>query len=169
MIKHFSVLYMGTIELDNVGRDGTAPEQRRYGNDRLIEALDTATQVAKLMDELGYYALWTAEHHFQVEGYECIPNLILLGTHLASKTERLKFGCAFNVVPTWHPLRLAEDFAMADVLTGGADHLWGGQRLPDPRGGELRGADTGQRREPGAVPGADGDHLQGVPGGVVFA
>ncbi len=119
MIKHFSVLYVGTIELDNVGRDGTAPEQRRYGNDRLIEALDTATQVAKLMDGLGYYALWTAEHHFQVEGYECIPNLILLGTHLAGKTERLKFGCAFNVVPAWHPLRLAEDFAMADVLTGG--------------------------------------------------
>ncbi|MQF69226.1 LLM class flavin-dependent oxidoreductase [SAR202 cluster bacterium AD-804-J14_MRT_500m] len=119
LIKYFSVLYVGTIELDNVGRDGTAPEQRNYANDRLIEALDTATQTAKLMDRLGYYALWTAEHHFQVEGYECIPNLILLGTHLASQTERLKFGCAFNVLPTWHPLRLAEDYAMADILTGG--------------------------------------------------
>ena len=119
MIKHFSVLYVGTIELDNVGKNGKAPEQRRYENDRLIEALDTATQTAKLMDRLGYYALWTAEHHFQVEGYECIPNLILLGTHLASQTKRLKFGCAFNVLPTWHPLRLAEDYAMADILTGG--------------------------------------------------
>jgi len=119
LIKHFSVLYVGTIELDNVGKNGKAPEQRRYENDRLIEALDTATQTAKLMDRLGYYALWTAEHHFQVEGYECIPNLILLGTHLASQTKRLKFGCAFNVLPTWHPLRLAEDYAMADILTGG--------------------------------------------------
>ena len=119
MIKHFSVLYVGTIELDNVGKNGKAPEQRRYENDRLIEALDTATQTAKLMDRLGYYALWTAEHHFQVEGYECIPNLILLGTHLASQTKRLKFGCAFNILPTWHPLRLAEDYAMADILTGG--------------------------------------------------
>jgi alkanesulfonate monooxygenase SsuD/methylene tetrahydromethanopterin reductase-like flavin-dependent oxidoreductase (luciferase family) len=48
-----------------------------------------------------------------------LPNLILLGTYLATQTRSLKFGCAFNIVPQWHPLRLAEDFAMADVLTGG--------------------------------------------------
>ena len=63
--------------------------------------------------------MWTAEHHFQREGYECLPNLILLGVHLAGLTQRLKFGSAFNIVPMWHPLRLAEDFAMADILTGG--------------------------------------------------
>ena len=34
-------------------------------------------------------------------------------------TTKLKFGCGFNVLPMWHPLRLAEDFAMADILTGG--------------------------------------------------
>jgi alkanesulfonate monooxygenase SsuD/methylene tetrahydromethanopterin reductase-like flavin-dependent oxidoreductase (luciferase family) len=28
-------------------------------------------------------------------------------------------GCGFNIVPMWHPLRLAEDYAMADILTGG--------------------------------------------------
>jgi alkanesulfonate monooxygenase SsuD/methylene tetrahydromethanopterin reductase-like flavin-dependent oxidoreductase (luciferase family) len=71
------------------------------------------------MDKLGYYALWGAEHHFQREGYEVIPNLILWGTYLAAKTERLKLGCAFNVTPVWHPIRLAEDFAMADHLTDG--------------------------------------------------
>ena len=63
--------------------------------------------------------MWTAEHHFQREGYECLPNLTLLGVHLAGLTRRLKFGAAFNIVPMWHPLRLAEDFAMADILTGG--------------------------------------------------
>ena len=42
-----------------------------------------------------------------------------MGTHLAGKTERLKFGCAFNIVPMWHPVRLAEDYAMADILTDG--------------------------------------------------
>jgi alkanesulfonate monooxygenase SsuD/methylene tetrahydromethanopterin reductase-like flavin-dependent oxidoreductase (luciferase family) len=31
----------------------------------------------------------------------------------------VKIGCAFNIVPTWHPLRLAEDYATADILTGG--------------------------------------------------
>src|SRR5215472_8922241 len=119
MIKHFSILYVGQIELENVGRDGTPADARRYPNERLIEAFGMAEELAVLMDELGFYALWTAEHHFQHEGYECFPNLILLGTHLASRTRRLKFGCGFNIVPMWHPLRLAEDYAMADILTGG--------------------------------------------------
>ena len=119
MIKHFSVLYVGHIELENVGSDGTPADARRYPNERVIEAFRMATDVAKVMDRLDFYALWTAEHHFQHEGYECIPNLILLGTYLATQTRQLKFGCAFNVVPMWHPIRLAEDFAMADILTGG--------------------------------------------------
>ena len=63
--------------------------------------------------------MWAAEHHFQREGYEVFPNLTLLGVHLAGLTKNLKFGAAFNIVPMWHPLRLAEDFAMGDVLTGG--------------------------------------------------
>ena len=119
MIKHFSVLYVGNIDLENIGIDGTPADERRYPNERLVEAFDTATRVAKLMDELGFYALWGAEHHFQREGYECFPNLIMLGTHLAAHTKNLKFGCAFNIVPMWHPLRLAADYAVADVLTGG--------------------------------------------------
>ena len=119
MIKHFSILYVGQIELENVGRDGTPADARRYPNERLIESFGMAEELAVLMDELGFYALWTAEHHFQHEGYECFPNLILLGTYLASRTRRLKFGCGFNIVPMWHPLRLAEDYATADILTGG--------------------------------------------------
>jgi len=71
------------------------------------------------MDELGYDILWSAEHHFQREGYECIPNLIMWGLWLSQHTKRLKFGCGFNVLTMWHPLRLAEDFAMADILTNG--------------------------------------------------
>ena len=119
MIDKFSVLYVGNIDLENVGSDGTPADRRRYPSERLAESLDTAGQAAELMDELGFYALWMAEHHFQHEGYECIPNIILLGTHLASRTEKLKFGCAFNIVPMWHPIRLAEDYAMADILTDG--------------------------------------------------
>jgi alkanesulfonate monooxygenase SsuD/methylene tetrahydromethanopterin reductase-like flavin-dependent oxidoreductase (luciferase family) len=71
------------------------------------------------MDDHGYYALWTAEHHFQHEGYEVFPNLIQLSLWLATQTRRLKLGCAFNVLPMWHPVRLAEDYAMADIVTGG--------------------------------------------------
>ena len=119
MIKRFSVLYVGQIDLENTGLEGTPADQRRYPNERLVQAYENAEGLAKHMDELGYYCMWTAEHHFQREGYECFPNLILLGVHLAGQTKRLKFGSAFNIVPMWHPLRLAEDFAMADIMTGG--------------------------------------------------
>ena len=71
------------------------------------------------MEELGYDTFWSAEHHFQREGYECIPNLLLLYVHLAHLTKNLKFGCGFNINPMWHPLRLAEDYATADILTNG--------------------------------------------------
>ncbi len=119
MIKRFSVLYVGQTDLENIGANGTPADQRRYPNEHLIKAYVYAEELAKHLDELGFYCLWTAEHHFQREGYEVFPNLILLGVHLAGLTRKLKFGAAFNIVPMWHPLRLAEDFAVADILTGG--------------------------------------------------
>ena len=91
------------------------------------------------MDELGFDVLWTAEHHFQREGYEVFPNLIQLGLWLATQTKRLKFGCAFNVLPMWHPIRLAEDYAMAHIVTDGASS-WGRPPISSSQGGELRRA-----------------------------
>ena len=119
MIKRFSTLYIGHIELDNCGHAGTPADDRRYPNERVIEAFATTLELAQTMDELGYEALWLAEHHFQHEGYECIPNIPLLAVHIANHTRRLKIGCGFNIIPTWHPIRLAEDYATADILTGG--------------------------------------------------
>ena len=119
MISKFSVLYVGQIELDNLGLPGTPANERRYGNERLVEAFATARDVAQTMDELGYYCLWMAEHHFQREGYEVLPNLPMMGLWLATQTKRLKLGCAFNILPMWHPVRLAEDYAMADIVTNG--------------------------------------------------
>jgi alkanesulfonate monooxygenase SsuD/methylene tetrahydromethanopterin reductase-like flavin-dependent oxidoreductase (luciferase family) len=119
MIKKFSVLYVGQIELDNIGLTGTPADERRYPNERLVEVFATARDVAQTMDDLGYHAMWTAEHHFQHEGYEVFPNLIQLSLWLATQTKRLKFGCAFNILPMWHPVRMAEDYAMADIVTNG--------------------------------------------------
>jgi len=119
MINKFHVLYVGQIELDNIGLNGTPANERRYSDERLREAYFTARDVAQTMDELGFDVLWTAEHHFQREGYEVFPNLIQLGLWLATQTKRLKFGCGFNVLPMWHPIRLAEDYAMADAVTDG--------------------------------------------------
>jgi alkanesulfonate monooxygenase SsuD/methylene tetrahydromethanopterin reductase-like flavin-dependent oxidoreductase (luciferase family) len=119
MITRFSTLYVGHIELERCGLAGVPADDRRYSNERLVETFDTATALARAADTLGYETLWLAEHHFQHEGYECIPSIPMLAVDLAHRTERVKIGCAFNVVPAWHPLRLAEDFAVADILTRG--------------------------------------------------
>jgi hypothetical protein len=54
MIKRFSALYVGHIELENVGKDGTPADARRYPNERVIEAFRMATDVAQVMDRLDY-------------------------------------------------------------------------------------------------------------------
>lgn len=119
MFTTFGVQYAGYIDMAHVGYDGTPVNERWFPNERLIEVFANARALAQLAERLGYESLWTAEHHFQREGYECIPNVLLLNVYLASQTTRLKLGCGFNITPMWHPLRLAEDFAMADILTNG--------------------------------------------------
>ena len=124
---------------------------------------------AKQMDGLGYDTFWMAEHHFQPEGTECIPNLLMMAMHLVGVTKNLKIGCGFNVVPMWHPLRLAEDYAMADILTGGRVIFGVGARLSHPRGRDLRLAADRPGRQPRDVRGRRRRHLQGVQRGAVLA
>ena len=119
MLKQFDSSYAGHIDLDNVGYGGTPINDRRYPNEKLATALSKAEAMAKLMDRLGYGTYWMAEHHFQPEGTECIPNVLLMALHLTHLTKNLRIGCGFNITPMWHPLRLAEDYAMADILSHG--------------------------------------------------
>ncbi len=119
MITRFGSLYAGHVDLDNIGFEGTPVNERWLSDDHLATVLDKAEAIVTTMDRLGYSTFWTAEHRLQREGYECIPNLLLHFVHLAHLTKQIKFGCGFNVAPMWHPLRLAEDYAVADRLTGG--------------------------------------------------
>ncbi len=119
MITRFGSLYAGHVDLDNLGIEGTPVNERWLSDDHLASVFEKSEAIVTLMDRLGYSTFWAAEHRFQREGYECIPNLLMLFVHLAHLTEKIKFGCGFNVTPMWHPLRLAEDFATADHLTGG--------------------------------------------------
>ena len=118
-ITKFDALYAGYVDLDDVGWGGMPVNDRHFPDERLASVLDKTVGLSQAMDKNGYEAIWLAEHHFNTEGYECIPNLLMLSLHLSQHTERLKFGCGFNVTPMWHPLRLAEDFATVDILTGG--------------------------------------------------
>lgn len=119
MITKFDTLYAGHVDMENVGYGGVPVNDRHFSNSHLVTALDKASNIAKTMDNLGYDTMWMAEHHFQPEGYECIPNVLMLAVHLAHLTENIRLGCGFNIAPMWHPLRLAEDYATADVLTEG--------------------------------------------------
>jgi alkanesulfonate monooxygenase SsuD/methylene tetrahydromethanopterin reductase-like flavin-dependent oxidoreductase (luciferase family) len=74
---------------------------------------------AQCADEYGWTSLMLAEHHFEVEGYQVTPNPLLLNVYLAQHTSRLRHGQMGLVLPNWNPLRLAEDIAVADHLTGG--------------------------------------------------
>ncbi|CAB4610592.1 unannotated protein [freshwater metagenome] len=105
--------------MPDAGDPSIAPTARRYDNNAVIECYRNLVEWARTADSLGYDTMWLTEHHFQFEGYEVLPNLIMFGQHLASQTKQLRLGQMFNVVPQWHPLRLAEDFAIADIITGG--------------------------------------------------
>ncbi|MCH8801233.1 MAG: LLM class flavin-dependent oxidoreductase [Chloroflexi bacterium] len=119
MITKFGSLFAGHVDFEDMGFDATPVNDRRLSDERLAGVFDKTEAIVLKMEELGYDTFWSAEHHFQHEGYECIPNLLMLYVHLAHLTKNLKFGCGFNVNPMWHPLRLAEDYATADILTGG--------------------------------------------------
>lgn len=127
-----------TVPMPDAGAGPPAPVDRRVGNDAVIECYENLEHWAQTADSLGFAAFWLTEHHFQYEGYEVVPNLIQFGQHLASLTKQISFGQAFNVVPQWHPLRLAEDFAMADIVTRGR-MIFGVGRGTVPREAETLG------------------------------
>lgn len=119
MIRKFATVYAGHVDLADRGQNATPANERHFSNQHLATVFSKAEHIAKVMDDGGWEALWMAEHHFQPEGYEVIPNLMMLAVHLCHLTKNLKIGCGFNVAPMWHPLRMAEDFAVADILTKG--------------------------------------------------
>src|SRR5262249_1289499 len=133
MISKFSTVYAGHVDLGDMGQAATPANERRFSNAHLASVFDKTEAIARCMDEHGYHILWLAEHHFQHEGYECIPNILMEAVHLAHLTRHLRIGCGFNITPMCHPLRLAEDFATADILTGGGP-LFGVRRgYPPPQ------------------------------------
>jgi len=111
--------FFGGVEMDDAGAGPPNPMDRRYSNEACWAATMSYIDSAIEADRLGYDSFWTTEHHFQHEGYEVVPNGIQLSTWIAARTERIRLGTMFNVVPQWNPLRLAEDFSTLHNLSGG--------------------------------------------------
>ena len=84
-----------------------------------------ALERIEIMDRAGYDAVWLAEHHFS--SFSVCPSVHLMGTMAAARTKRLRIGTGVSLAPFYHPLRLAEEVALLDVLSGGRVN-WGAGR-----------------------------------------
>jgi alkanesulfonate monooxygenase SsuD/methylene tetrahydromethanopterin reductase-like flavin-dependent oxidoreductase (luciferase family) len=76
----------------------------------------TIEQIRRL-DELGLDEVWFSEHHFVEDGY--LPSFAPVAGAAAAATKRVRISTNISIVPFSHPLRLAEDLAVLDQLSGG--------------------------------------------------
>src|SRR5262249_8898687 len=77
---------------------------------------DAMIAQARLAEDLGFHALWAHEHHSQAMTY---PDPLMTLAVLAPHTRRARLGANMLLLPQWHPLRVAEEGAMVDVLSEG--------------------------------------------------
>jgi len=68
-------------------------------------------------EALGFHTLWFTEHHFSAYGGS--PDPMLMAIAAAHRTKTVRIGIGVSVLPFHHPLQLAEQGAMVDVLSGG--------------------------------------------------
>ena len=90
----------------------------------------------RIMDSAGYDAVWLAEHHFST--YSVCPSVHIMGMHVADITSRLRIGTGVSLAAFYHPLRLAEEVALLDNLSGGRVN-WGAGRGFDRKEMEVFG------------------------------
>ena len=68
-------------------------------------------------ETLGMHSAWVGEHHFSTLGVNSCPEILL--THIAAKTRHIRLAPAVTVLPLHHPIRVAEQWATLDLLSGG--------------------------------------------------
>ena len=76
-------------------------------------------EVARFCDDAGLDSIWLTEHHFGYFKRANLPNPLMMGADIAARTTNIRIGLASATIPLWHPVRLAEDCAMLDQLSGG--------------------------------------------------
>ncbi|AVH56072.1 MULTISPECIES: MupA/Atu3671 family FMN-dependent luciferase-like monooxygenase [Streptomyces] len=82
------------------------------------EAYDRIVETARFADERGFSSLWIPERHFHSFG-GLFPNPAVLASALARETERIRLNAGSVVLPLHDPVRVAEEWAVVDRLSGG--------------------------------------------------
>ena len=74
-------------------------------------------ELCLIAEKAGFSTIWTGEHHGM--NFTIAPNPFINLADLANRTKSIKLGTATIVAPFWHPVKLAEETAMADIITQG--------------------------------------------------
>jgi len=93
-------------------------------------------------DSLGCHSVWLSEHHLFSDGY--LPQPLTMAAAVAARTRRCRIGTAIVIAPLHHPVELAEQAAVVDIISGGRLDLGigAGYRVPEF---DLFGADISRR------------------------
>ena len=88
-------------------------DNKRSANQLVADILDEALYA----EEVGLHSAWIGEHHFSTLGVLSCPDLVL--AHVAARTRKIRLAPAVTVLPLHHPIRVAEQWATLDLLSGG--------------------------------------------------
>ena len=83
------------------------------------QVIDEVRDIATHCDSHQWDSFWLTEHHLNHEGMDACPNPLMLGADIAARTEQIRIGQAANIITFWNPIRVAEDIAMLDQMSGG--------------------------------------------------
>jgi alkanesulfonate monooxygenase SsuD/methylene tetrahydromethanopterin reductase-like flavin-dependent oxidoreductase (luciferase family) len=89
------------------------PAWRRPPADLYAETIEFIEHI----ESLGFEGVWLAEHHGIDDGY--LPSPIVLGAGIATRTSKVRIAQGVGLAPHYHPVRLAEDLAVLDILSNG--------------------------------------------------
>lgn len=81
------------------------------------ELYEEMVDLCEMADNGGFHAIWTGEHHGM--DFTIAPNPLINIADLARRTKNVRLGTGTVVAPFWHPIKLAGEAAMTDIITGG--------------------------------------------------
>lgn len=91
--------------------------ERISSQEDMRDVIRNVTEMTQIAEDGGFETVWAAEHHALEMTIAPAPFQLL--AHLAAHTSTVRLGTAVVVAPYWHPIKLAGEAAMFDLLSGG--------------------------------------------------